>query len=127
MRYIKICLDQSLQVTSKEVVPVKVVAENKKQIVIDKTNWGFVILDTEKTKKGFTQFNPLVENIQVSDYSQDRYFRDAWGYIVITLYTEALSDKVLSTKINREVNKFLKKQQQKYSWYSGILKCEVRL
>lgn len=127
MRYIKICLDQSLNVKTKEVVPVKVVAENKKQMVVDKPNWGFVILDTEKKKKGYTQFNPLVESIQVSDYSRDKYFREAWGYVVITIYTESLSDKVLSTKINREVNKFIKKKQSEYSWYSSVTKCEVNL
>lgn len=127
MRYLKICLDEVLNIKSKEILPVKVVAENKKQIVVDKPNWGFVIVDTEKAKKGFTQFNPLLEAIQVSDYSQDSYFRKAWGHIVVTVFTESLSDKVLSNKINREVNKFIKKQQNKYGFYFNGTSCKVKI
>lgn len=127
MRYIRICLDQSLNVKTKEIEQLKTVAKNKNQVVVDQPYVGFVILDTVKVKKGNTQFNPLVEDIAISDYSRDNYFRKAWGHLVIRIFTESLSDKILSNKINREVNKFIKKKQEEYSWYSGTTKCEINL
>lgn len=127
MRYIEIGLDENLEVIKKEIITVKVVAENKTQLVVDGTWKGFTILDKERVKKGRTQFNSVVEDISLSDYSKDKFFRENWGYIVVRLYTDSTSDKVLTNKINREVNKHIKKMQSEYRLYCGNKVCKVSL
>ena len=83
MKYIEVRIGDNLQV--KEVIEyqLKVVAESKRNLVVqgNKTYVSdFIILDKEKVKRGYTQFNSLVEDVSVRDYTKDNYFKEHWGF-----------------------------------------------
>lgn len=130
MRYIEVRIGENLQV--KEVIEsdLKVVAESKRNLVVQGRNSGvsdFNILDKEKAKRGYTQFNSLVEDISVRDYSRDKYFKEHWGLFVLTTYTNIISKKIISNKMTKALNKHIKKQQATYGHYSSSKEVKISL
>jgi hypothetical protein len=129
MRRIEVRLDSGLKV--KEVIKndLIVVDQTDQEIVIKSVKTDkYEIIDKIKAKKGFTQFNPLVENVSIADYSRDSFFRDCWGYFVIRLYTTETVDKKISKTMSKAFNKFFKEKQSEYSiYYSGGTEISIEI
>lgn len=129
MRHIEVRLDSSLKVKELIKNDLIVVDQSDKEIVVKyKQTDKYQIIDKIKAKKGYTQFNSLVENVSVTDYSRDNFFRDCWGYFVLRVYTTEQVDKVISKKITKEFNKFLKEKQSEYSvYYSNASEVKIEI
>lgn len=128
MRRIEVRLDSSLKV--KEIIKddLTVVDQSDKEVVIKypQTN-KYEIIDKIKARKEFTQFNPLIENVSIADYSRDNFFKNCWGHFVIRLYTEEQKDSTVSKMITKSFNKFFKEKQKEYSIYGNTVEIKIEI
>lgn len=120
--YLKISLDHNMRVKEIKSEALDVIGQNKDRMVIDDAY--FTTLDREKARRGSHQFNPPVGHIHITDYTKDSYFRDRWGYLIITVYHFGIRKKILQNRINKEVNAYI---QSKIGVYLGLGSCRIEL
>ena len=126
MQYIEVRLNENLSLKQTIRENLEFVAETEKEVVV-KDKIHFKILDKEKVKKNYTQFNFVLNCPSVSDYFNDKFFKDCWGAFVIRLYTNLEDEKTINRILTKTFNKFLDEKRSKYSYLFSGQSVEIKI
>lgn len=96
----------------------KVLGVNKSKFVID-NSWFTTLQSEHEGKKGDYQIHPILNTTNVADYTNDSYFKKAWGSFVISIY--CTEDFLLNAEkqINKDFKKFIRNKLGPYTTFSN--------
>lgn len=111
MKYISVYLNLKGEVTKKTIEDNNIIAQNDKFIVLD--DYCFTKIEKIKDKHSIGYY--VLNTVNISDYTNDSYWKKYYGDFAVRLYTDIEDLSIIEKKLTKEFNKWLREKVSRYS------------